>query len=247
MYKLSPFASQSPGFVPSGFPFLKSLSQKRQRDIEVCRPTIVCRTEGCFVIGGTSGVGLEVSLHLESQGVKPISMSRRTGHDFSRDDIAQAALRGQTGIVAICIGGGRRTELVRDEVHLYENVARAVASMEQVTVSVTIVRTLILPEVRKIFSNLVTSPWILLRPGPLIDFPDSSKASENLLVTEDIRCNGLVSRKGVATVAGDLLLGKIALGEIEGRDFGVYDRNRMINIPRGITTLGEDVWVPTSV
>lgn len=197
------------------------------------------------VLGGSSGVGSEVMKYLKSTGNPVESFSRSNGFDFLSSERTRAALVSKTGGVAVCIGGGRRHMCIDEEMSLYGNAIDAICAAPQLTVVVAVVRAVVLAEVQNVFSSKLQIPWVLLRPGPLVDLPHpetSVDSRERLLVTSDIRCNGLVSRRGVARVAGDLMLGKVATNEVNKKVFGVYDEERMIFCPHGSRFIGTKLW-----
>lgn len=199
------------------------------------------------ILGGTSGVGLETSRYLNAKGVETRTFSRSTGHDFANLADCKAAVDNAKDGVAVCIGAGQRQSSYAEEVALYENIASALQSVDT-TLVVTVVRTLVLSEVARIFAKALSTPWVILRPGAM-DFgsrqehqDNTNSSDEKLLVTADMRCNGLVSRRGVARVAGDLLLRRIPVLDVNGKVLGVYDRNKMISKPNGCTFIGTDLW-----
>lgn len=196
------------------------------------------------VLGGSSGVGLEASNYLKSQGVTVTSFSRRTGHDLTDPQVSKSVLHLARGGLAISVGAGRRRSSREDELALYQSIVKALHTATEVSLVVAVARNLILAEVHKMFAA-VQFPWVLLRPGPLVD-DDPRKPeilqNEKLLVTPDLRCNGLVSRRGVGTVIGDLLLGRVPTDNVKGQVLGVYDRNRMINLPSDAPVVGSHKW-----
>lgn len=209
-------------------------------------PRSVCgRSLKCFVVlGGSSGVGLEAASYIKSRGSTVTSFSRRTGHDLSTPDVSNAVLQLASKGLAISVGAGRRKSSRDDELSLYSNIIRAICKAEQIDLIVAVARSNILSEVHRMFDE-VPFPWVLLRPGPLVD-EDPRKPeiirNERLLVTTDLRCNGLVSRRGVGVVVGDLLLGRVESDSVVGEILGVYDRNRMINLPDNVHEIAGDIW-----
>lgn len=197
------------------------------------------------VLGGSSGVGLEIVKYLKSSGSSVESLSRSNGYDFSSREQTKSALISETGSVAVCIGGGTQRIPMEEEIFLFRNVVDALHVAQKVKLVVAVVRSLILPEVQEAFSSKLKVPWVLLRPGPLVDFRDTADSTtprERLLVTSDIRCNGLVSRRGVARVAGDMILEKIPIPEVSTQVFGVYDEERMISMPAKCHFIGTELW-----
>lgn len=200
------------------------------------------------ILGGSSGVGLETARYLKAKGVEPRTFSRRTGHDFANLSDAAVAVEYANEGVAVCIGAGRRQTSFAEELTLYKTIASALRSAFDVGLVVAVVRSLALSEVTGILSTALSTPWVILRPGAMDggskedEEIHTTRFDEELLVTPDMRCNGLVSRRGVARVVGDLLLGSIPLQEVNEKIFGVYDQNRMICKPRGCTFIGADLW-----
>lgn len=204
--------------------------------------------KGATVLGGSSGVGLALVKYLKSAGMITKSMSRSNGYDFSSPIQARTALKDVSGPIAVCVGGGKKLISQNDEISLYRNVIDGIAEAArtaEISLVVAVVRSLVLSEVRQELSAKVTSPWVLFRPGPLVDPPSSREPAaeeESLLVTPDIRCNGLVSRRGVARVVGDLVLEKIPIEDMNTQVFGIYDEARMIYMPVGSIFHGTDLW-----
>lgn len=196
------------------------------------------------VLGGSSGVGLEAATYLKAKGITVTSFSRRTGHDLTNPNVSASVLHLARHGLAVSVGAGRRKSSREDELQLYSCIVAALADASEVDFVVAVARNLILADVRRMFAD-VAVPWVLLRPGPLVD-EDVRKPhvvrDEKLLVTDDMRCNGLVSRRGVGAVVGDLLMGKVPIPLISHTVLGVYDHNRMINIPDDINTYGDHVW-----
>lgn len=222
-----------------------SLHRSPAKPIQICNRLRNRHTPNCIVIlGGSSGVGLEASKYLTSKGVTVTSFSRSTGHDLSDAAVSSSVLRLAQDGLAISVGAGRRRSTRQHELQLYASVVQALQQASHVDFVVAVARNLIIADVRQMFAE-VSVPWVLLRPGPLVD-EDSRKPQvtleEDLLVTEDMRCNGLVSRRGVGAVVGDLLLKKVDIQDVSHRVLGVYDRNRMINFPDNARLIGSHQW-----
>lgn len=209
---------------------------------------IASTAKSVVILGGSSGVGLETARYLKAKGVEPRTFSRRTGYDFASLSDAAIAVEHATEGVAICIGAGRRQASYAEELTLYKNIASVLRSAVDAALVVAVVRSLVLSEVVGILSTALSTPWVILRPGAMDGGPKQDEEvamtwfDEKLLVTPDMRCNGLVSRRGVARVVGDLLLGSIPLQEVNKKVFGVYDQNRMISKPKGCPLIGADLW-----
>lgn len=222
-----------------------SLRQRPTPSIQICNPLRNPRIPKCIVVlGGSSGVGLEATNYLKTKGVTVTSFSRSTGHDLSDPAVSNSVLRLAEDGLAISVGAGRRKSTREDELKLYATILTALQDASHVHFVVAVARNFIITDVRQMFAD-VTIPWVLLRPGPLVD-EDSRKPEviqqEDLLVTDDMRCNGLVSRRGVGAVVGDLLLRKVDVQEVSHRVLGVYDRNRMINFPNNVSLIGDHQW-----
>lgn len=213
------------------------------------RTRMVYSGKNIAVLGGSSGVGLETSKYLKSAGVSVSAFSRRTRHDFSKLANCENALSQAPGGLALCFGAGRRPSSVDQEVLMYRNVAVA-AQNAQSPMLVAVVRTIVVQEVRHILTNVLSTPWVILRPGamdidqplPISDGAPTARLHETIFITTDIRCNGLISRQSVARVVGDLLFGGVPMKEVDGKVLGVYDRNRMISMPNGAVPFGNDIW-----
>lgn len=196
------------------------------------------------ILGGTSGVGLETANYLKSKKATATSFSRRTGHDLTDPTVSTVVLDLARAGLAITVGAGRRSSSRDDELALYRTIFDSLKQAPPISLIVTVARQLVLNDVRGMLEQ-ISSPWVLLRPGPLVDEDPrkpQSTLNESLLVTADMRCNGLISRHGVAKVIGDLLMQKVPIDSISNKILGVYDRNRMISLPENIETIGETVW-----
>lgn len=203
------------------------------------------------IFGGTSGVGLETVSYLKSKKVHVTAISRRTGHDLTDPVVVKNALDLSSDGLAITVGAGRHKGSQQNELALYRNILSVLEHVQSPAPAlvVTVVRTIVFPDVRDMLLK-ISSPWVLLRPGPLDDRNlrglHKGPNTELLIVTTDMRCNGIVSRHGVAKVIGDLLMHKVPISEVSNKILGIYDRNRMISIPKGIQIIGGDVWGSTS-
>lgn len=207
----------------------------------ICPGTV---TKAIVVLGGTSGVGLETANYLKSSGATATTFSRRTGHDLTDPTVSTVVLDLAQAGLAITVGTGRRSDSRDDELALYHTILSALKDAPSISLVVTVARNLVLTDVHHMLQQ-ISSPWVLLRPGPLVDEdprkPHTS-VDESLLVTSDMRCNGLVSRRGVATVIGDLLMRKVPVPTVSNKILGVYDRNRMTSLPAEVEVIGENVW-----
>lgn len=196
------------------------------------------------VLGGTSGVGLETANYLKSKGATATSFSRRTGHDLTDPTVSTVVLDLARAGLAVTVGAGRRSSTRDEELELYHTIFDSLKQAPSISIVVTVARQLVLNEVREMLDQ-IPSPWVLLRPGPLVDEdPRKPQAAlnESILVTADMRCNGLISRHSVAKVVGDLLMQKVPIDAVANKILGVYDRNRMISLPENIEAIGENVW-----
>lgn len=205
------------------------------------------RSTSVVILGGSSGVGLQTAKYLRAKGVTVRSFSRRTGYDLNSSTNAVAALQQAHEGVAVCIGAGARPSLVSDELKLYTNVIKALNETKDAGLVVTVVRSLVLTEVQQLLSSALRGPWVILRPGAMVGRPEctdspGSNFQERLLVTSDLRCNGLVSRQSVGRVVGDLLLGALAIEDINNIILGVYDEERMVSHPHGCKFVGVGLW-----
>lgn len=187
---------------------------------------------------------METANYLKTKGATATSFSRRTGHDLTDPTVSTVVLDLARAGLAITVGAGRRSSTRDEELALYHTIFDSLKQAPSISLVVTVARQLVLNDVHDMLEQ-IASPWVLLRPGPLVD-EDPRKPhvtlNETLLVTEDLRCNGLVSRHGVAQVIGDLLMQKVPIDSVENKILGVYDRNRMISLPANIKTIGENVW-----
>lgn len=205
------------------------------------RPTAV------KILGGSSGVGLEAAKYLRAKGVVVESFSRSSGCNLRSFPVACEALRDAKDGVAVCLGAGRQRMTIEEEIQLYVSVISALRRVTNPGLAVLVVRSLVLSEVEQLLSSSIRGPWVILRPGAMIDRPectgdDNLGFQENLVVTGDTRCNGLVSRRSVGRVVGDLLLGAVSIPDVNKQVLGVYDRKRMVSIPGDCKLFGSDLW-----
>lgn len=220
-----------PGFVQCSM-FPDSSLRHMRKCYRALQPTSV------VILGGSSGVGLQVARYLRTKSVTVRNFSRRTGHDLHSPSKVTTALEHAHEGVAVCIGAGVRPSSINEELKLYTNVITALSTAKDTGLVVAVVRSLVLAEIRNLLSFNLKSPWVILRPGAIVDRPKYADEAnfdfcEKLFVTPDIRCNGLVSRQSVGRVVGDLLLGTVAINEVDRQILGIYDEERMISRPQG--------------
>lgn len=123
--------------------------------------------------------------------------------------------------------------------------AAAVAAFDQISaakptaVGVFVTRQLCCAEVQAMLAR-VRGRWIVVRPGALVDGESEEGGAswrERVLLTTDVRPNGLVSRAFVAEVLAVLALDDV--GDVASVPFGcvagLYDTRRMIIHPRNTT------------
>jgi hypothetical protein len=122
-----------------------------------------------------------------------------------------------------------------------ERWAAAAASQRALgCVGIFVARQIVLPElVALLTAGGGLGPWVVVRPGALVADDGSGSGGgeagmERMLVTDDVRCNGILSRERVAAVLARLALNRAAVEEVNGKVLGVYDRSRMISHPRGV-------------
>lgn len=217
-------------------PQLGSPSSKRAgRSRQTCPQCVV-------ILGGTSGVGLEVASFLRSRSVPVSIFSRRTGHDFLNIDHAKAAFSMPDDKFVVSVGAGRRNSSLQEERRLYSNITSAARAAGPTSLILFVVRSMIVYDIVQMLSDLNNSAWVLVRPGALVDNDSPHAANEKLIVTADMRCNGLVSRKAVARVIADVMLDLVSIDQIDRKCLGVYDCERMINNPADAPLIAPDLW-----
>lgn len=125
-------------------------------------------------------------------------------------------------------------------VELERWAAVAASHLELRCLAIYVARQIVIPELVGMLGKAGgRAPWVVVRPGAFVADEtadeNAGSAKERMLVTDDLRCNGIVSRERVARVLADLAMGSSKTAEsCSGKVLGVYDRSRMISHPKGV-------------
>lgn len=188
--------------------------------------TLLCQLACSVYVSGGRGLGTLTAKALEHRGEQVL-----------RDRNAALASTSVTAAVFAIGAGAADTELDR-----WREAVRDLQFLPAGTLGLFVVRSLSIQGVVTLLSGMRN--WVVVRPGAFVPEPDGREidlsrrpVADDVLLTDDVGANGVISREKVAVVLAHLAVLPDAADGLLGGVVGVYDWARMVSTPPKVRNL----------
>lgn len=130
--------------------------------------------------------------------------------------------------------GNPDSELTR-----WEEAVESFQAFQGQPLGLFVVRSIVISQVKHLLSR--SERWVIIRPGALVaeeqersDGSSTTAQGSRLIATDDVRANGIISREMVGIALANVALGRVSVEPMVGKAVGVYDRDRVISLPKGV-------------
>lgn len=181
-------------------------------------------------VAGGRGVAAATAQAIESLG-GGVVWSQDSGHQ--RGSPTKPSNDGPAHAAVFAVGAGDAA----GEMERWASAVDAYNALGGQPCGLFVARSIVVPPLLQLLAG--STRWVVARPGALVadegaDGAGPRTAESRLLLTDDIRVNGIISREMVGLALAKVALAQVPVEPMLGKVVGIYDTKRIISLPKGV-------------